>query len=490
MRKPDEIDILDYFRVIWKRAWLIALLFFLATAAAFTVSSLVEKVYESEITFRIMGQQKGGSTALSHLPSSALIALGVSGGERELLTYSHILKSKSMIGRIIDALPYLVEEYPVLRRSGLFAQLKRILKPYNEDALEQIGEEEFRKRLLLKSLRESVKVRQLGGDVLSVRVRWNDPKSAADIASELGKALIEYDRIARQKSADRTLSFIQNALKGTGEKVGAEKSLTEAEGKLRDFKKRNKTVVMQEEARKLIEKLANAEDVLSSTIIARKTTEARLADIQKQLAAQEQMALSARTVADNPVVQYLQREMARLEIQTQSLAVEFGEANPELRDMQNLIAEYEKRIRKEIPKVVQETTAVNPMYQFLRHEEVNCLINITISEAKGKAVQKRVAALEEKLMQIPDAEMQLIALTRESETYSKIYLTLRQSENEAQLARQSIATNISILDEPEIPLESAAPKIALNTAIGGVIGLMLGLGLVFFLDYVKRVERI
>ena len=164
-----------------------------------------------------------------------------------------------------------------------------------------------------------------------------------------------------------------------------------------------------------------------------------------------------------------------------------------MRDIESQIAEYKKRIEeflRDNPKIVsQETTAANPLYEFLRREEINCLIEMTILEAKEAAIKERINALERKLAQMPDAEMQLAALTREVDTYSRIYATLRQSESETQLARESIATNISVLDRPDVPLEPASPKVFLNTAIGGVAGLIIGLGLAFFLDYVRRVRR-
>ncbi len=493
METPREINILDYPRVIWKRAWLIALVTFLVPAVTFTVSVLLKDIYEAEITFRIMGQQTGGTTAFSQIPSSARTALGLYAGDQELQTYAQILTSRHIIGKVIDTLPHLMDKYHTGERKGLLGKIKVIVEPYSEDVKKQMGEEEFRRRILLKELRESIKVRHLGGDVLSVKVRWDDPKEATDIAGRLGEELIKYDRLARQEAADRTLEFIQSAITGSTEEefdyleVGIEQALTEAERKLRDFKKQHKTVVMQEEARQIIGKLVDAEDALSSAIIARKTAEARLADMQKQLAEQSQTIVSAKTVTDNPIVQYLQREMARLEIQAESLSANYGEANPELKDLETQLAEYEKRIRKEIPRIVsQETTSTNPLYEFLRQEEINSLVNITVSKARESALRERITALEEKLTQMPDEEMELTRLTREVETYNRIYLTLRQSESEAQLAKESIFTNITILDEPDIPLEPAAPKVVLNTAIGGVIGLMLGLGLAFFLEYIKR----
>lgn len=500
MEKTQEVDILSYLHVIWKRLWLIFLMFFLIAGIVFAVSSLMDEVYETEIVFRIIGRQRSGSGALSQIPSSALTTLGFSGGERDLQTYSHVLKSKNITNEVIEAIPYLEKAYPVQPRSGLSGKIKDIVKPYNKDARDQIGENGFRRRLLLKALRSNVKVRQPGGDVLSVKVQWDDPKVAADIANALGNAFIKYDRSARQEATERTLSFIQNALDGTEleetdpfhSAAGVEQLLIEAEEKLRDFKMQHKTVAMQEEAKKLIEKLVDAESTLSSSVITRKTSEARLSDIQKQLKEQDQMVVSAKTITDNPMIKYLRQEMTQLEIQAESLRANLGEANPELKDLETQVAEYEKRVRQLLeddPRIIsQETSSANPLYQFFRKEEINCLMDITILQIKEIAIQERITYLEGELAKIPDEEMQLAALTREANTYSKIYTALRQSESEAQLARESITTNISVLDEPDIPLEPIAPKTALNTVIGGIIGLMLGLGLAFFLEYVKRVR--
>ena len=119
MESPREINIMDYPRVIWKRAWLIALVTFLVTAATFTVSVLLKDVYEAEITFRIMGQQTKGTAAISQIPSSAQTALGLYAGDQELQTYAQILTSRHIIGKVIDALPHLMDKYHTGQRKGL-----------------------------------------------------------------------------------------------------------------------------------------------------------------------------------------------------------------------------------------------------------------------------------------------------------------------------------------------------------------------------------
>jgi uncharacterized protein involved in exopolysaccharide biosynthesis len=503
LEEPREVDLMDYIRVIWRRAWFIILVSIVISLITITFNLMAEKVYETEITFRIMGRDRSSSSILSQFVPSARSALGSAIGDQDLQTYSQVLMSRRMLEEVISSLPDLVDEVQV--EGGILRRIKNRLEPYNKELLDRIDKREFRKRLLLEEIQDSISIRQSGGDILSVKVRWTDPESAADIAKNLGEAFIEYDKRLRQEAADKTLTFIQNALRGDKEtnlepveivnmpsypEKSIERALAEIEQKLRDFKESNKTVVLQEEATNMIAKLVDAEDSLLSTLIARQTAEARLLDIQRQLREQDQMVVSAKTVTDNPIVQYLQREMAHLEVRAESLKANFGEANPELKYLEKQIEEYNERIKQEIPRIIsQETTSANPIYGFLRQQEINALIDIAVSGAKESSIRQRINDLNEKLAKLPEQEMHLTHLTRELETYSRIYQSLRQSESEARLAKESIVTNISILDEPYIPLKPSSPKVIMNTAIGAVVGLTLGFGLAFLWEYIKRANR-
>jgi len=66
---PDEINLLDLWRVLVKRCRLIALLFFAATVATSVISLLLPKTYQAKTTIMPLESSKTG-------PSTALAALG------------------------------------------------------------------------------------------------------------------------------------------------------------------------------------------------------------------------------------------------------------------------------------------------------------------------------------------------------------------------------------------------------------------------------
>ena len=46
--------------------------------------------------------------------------------------------------------------------------------------------------------------------------------------------------------------------------------------------------------------------------------------------------------------------------------------------------------------------------------------------------------------------------------------------------------NVQVIDKAEVPMNPVTPRINLNIAIAGVLGLMASMFLVFFLEYIEN----
>jgi capsular exopolysaccharide synthesis family protein len=68
-------------------------------------------------------------------------------------------------------------------------------------------------------------------------------------------------------------------------------------------------------------------------------------------------------------------------------------------------------------------------------------------------------------------------------TYTTRYQTLVSSAEEFRLASARYSDRVSVFAPAEMPLAPTKPKIPLNTALGLVVGLMLGVGCAFLIEY-------
>ncbi len=93
---------------------------------------------------------------------------------------------------------------------------------------------------------------------------------------------------------------------------------------------------------------------------------------------------------------------------------------------------------------------------------------------------------EKRLEKLPDKELRLARLERAVRVSENIYLLLLEKHQEARINEVMEFGDIRIIDKALAPDEPIKPRKMLNLAIGGILGLMLGVMLVFFLEYMDN----
>lgn len=103
--------------------------------------------------------------------------------------------------------------------------------------------------------------------------------------------------------------------------------------------------------------------------------------------------------------------------------------------------------------------------------------------------QETASLLEETNHQLVVAEAQLHELEREISLLESAYVMLMGQLQNARIALAETPKPIQIIDEPFIPEQPIGARKSSNVAIAGMLGLMMGTLLAFFLDYLKRVRE-
>ncbi len=278
----DEISLLDYWRVIWKRRRLIGVLCSTSVLAALIFSLLSPKIYESTAT--IIAPDEGPRGGFLASLATTGITQQVPGISIPSLMpnqdiFISILKSR----RIAENL---VEQF----------KLREYYKSVHlEDAI--------------KSLQGATKVSVSKEGMMSVKVEDKDPKMAADIANAYTEHL---DRLMAQFGtgrASRQRRFIGEQLEKT------QKTLVDAEENLKRFQEKNRAVSIGEQAKGAIEVAARLKgEVMASEVqlqVMRSFAtdsnpevirlRGRISELKRQLAqAQYGAGLDLPAVTDNP----------------------------------------------------------------------------------------------------------------------------------------------------------------------------------------------
>lgn len=97
-------------------------------------------------------------------------------------------------------------------------------------------------------------------------------------------------------------------------------------------------------------------------------------------------------------------------------------------------------------------------------------------------LQRRIESVEGKLEGIPSQETGLIRISRELRMQEDLYTTLNKQYEEAKLGLSSVISFVGVIDPAVAGETPISPNIRLNLALGGVLGLMVSLLVVFVFE--------
>lgn len=176
--EEDEINLLDYWRVIWKGKWIIALLFVLAVTATGWYSFKLPKIYQAKTTIIPTDAGGGGlASALSSIPFAG--ALGASLPSTPADKILAILESRTITQKVVQRLDLM----PVL----FDKEWDPVKKGWKEGPDPPTMEKAI--TVLKKGI---VKVSSDKRGTVSVIVEFKDPKLSASIANNYIQILAEF----------------------------------------------------------------------------------------------------------------------------------------------------------------------------------------------------------------------------------------------------------------------------------------------------------
>ncbi len=230
----DEINLLDYWRVIWKYKWLIGVLCSTSVIAAMVFGLLSPKIYESTATMLLPKEGRGGGL---------LSALGASGIAQQIAGIS---------------LPSLTPN-----RDLFISILKSRLMA--KDVVERFGlKERYQARTMQHAINAAKgipKISRTKEGLIEVKVEDTDPKLAADIANfyveQLDRRVTEFGT----NTASRQRRFIE------GQLAKSEVALKKAEDVLKKYQENNQAFVMSAQTSQAIQVAARLKgEIMASKV--------------------------------------------------------------------------------------------------------------------------------------------------------------------------------------------------------------------------------
>jgi len=319
---------------------------------------------------------------------------------------------------------------------------------------------------LIGRLREKISINEVRDTLLlKVGVEDPDPVMARDIANGLARTYIEFNVANRLKASKSTLSWMSTQLYET------QKKLEDAEAEFLAYKQRQKLFSIQGKQDIITQKIQDFNDAYLEARNKRLELDAKLAKIRQTLRSSGEI-LHVRSLIDNPLIDTLYTRLHETEVEFNRLSSIFRSKHPKIIQIMGKIDETRRKLDGELKKEMENLKAER-----------------SVLYSKEKILQETISDFENDALDTGKKELQYTILYRNVNTHQKLYDILLSKVKESKIEENLDVSNIRIAEEAVTPLSPIKPNKTRNVMMGALVGLMIGIGFSFLLEYMDRSIR-
>lgn len=445
----DEINLLDYWRIIVKRRWTVLTTLGIVLVTTLVATLLMTPVYRASATLQIERD------TIKVLDVEGLTPTESPTDRDFYQTQYELLKSRSLAQRVIAELN--LADDPTWQAmnapspwSALFGggdeeeEIDAEALALKEDAATSRRINAFLKRLSIEPVRNSRLVR--------VHFDSPDPVFSQRVVNAVAQAYIAANLERRYDASSYAKTFLEDRLEQM------KLRLEDSEKELVAFAQRER-IVQSGDANTLSNQALSE---LSAALTEAKDQRIRAEARWRQAESATGMGLTA--VLESSLIQTLQESRAKLQAEYQDKLRIYKPAFPAMQQLKAQIEELDRQIAAEVANI---KASIRAEYQ--------------AALAQEQLLAEQLDSAKEEALDLQNRSIQYNILRREVDTNRQQYEALLQRYKEVGLAGGVGTNNISIVDRAEVPTGRHRPRLVLNLAIGLLLGLFGGvlLALVF-----------
>ena len=450
--------------------WLIlgVLLVVLAAATAYTVLSDPE--YESRSLLMVDTQSAGPPDDVMSFISGDLESRNLA--NQLLILEQSLLIAERAAERIV--------------RMGVVPETGEPFTILEEDRSASVTE------LALRLQEEYVSVSMESEDVdaLWIKAISTVPAEATLIANIYAEEYVQRTKEINRKQVTASREFLENQI----EKRRAD--LEGLENEVKEYMSQEGAIALDEASSSFIEQIALLQASLDEARIERSMREASLNSLERELdqmkpnlAARLASGVQEELTQTRLALAELQRRREQIYIRNPALrdnATGGGKLQNDLHRLDTQIAQMKTRIRELSERYAEEALSVggdaaDPSSALSYANQIKLQITqeknlLAQTQARERALAKRLAEYEERLKTIPEQSIELAQLERARLASEQLNIRLIEQLQEAVLAEEAEVGYAEIIRPALIPEEPVGSGAAQNLLIGALLGLLLGIG--------------
>ncbi len=443
--QPNEaaLHAVDYWQVIRNRYGIILLTLLLVFMTAAVITYVMPKKYESEATIEV----KPRGTGMSPLGTGFT---DISGGRMTTQFFGtefEKIKSRNSLQKVVENLE-LANRWSMDKETAL-QTLKRIVDTQN--------------------------IR--GTDLISIRVRHTNKVDARDICEEVASAYKEYRAEIEGRDAERQLLELNKAVRDQEDKVEERRKVLATIARTKGIIYRGNDSFFNSSGVDEDQGAKNALQAFHQLEQEKMQLESQISSLLKYDSDQLMVYASGLDLPDN-IIRNLYPQYLELKRHVEGLTLNgLGERHPTvLSAIENLNA-----MKRQLDEGVVNLRATLSAQLDLASNRLKS-VEVMKDESREEAIKRGLDAQD------------YVDAKREFETDQELLQTMKVKQMGETIAGKIPGESVQVHDEPVVANAPVSPNVTLNLVLGAVVGLIFGVGIAFFLEYldtsVKSLEDV
>lgn len=467
--EEEEMDLLEYWRMIVKRKWVLITFTGILVLFIGVFSFLATPQYRSTATLLIEGE-------LSKILSIE-DELGYSRNFEDLRSFNtslRLLKSKSLAERVARKMNLLSRpEFGAgqKQKKSLLAAVKQALgfKWLFPGKKARTGESKSLVRSnpysgIAESVRNSIDVSAVRTTKLvEISYTSHSPVLAANVVNTLAEEFIDFSIEKRFETTQQASDFLSEQISNLREDLAVK------ERELQRYGQEKEIFFLTETESTVVNKFADLNEAY---------TQAQIDRIRKEAEYRELKSLDINSLpqfVNNPLIQTLKTEYTRMKNEHEEKSKIYKSSYPEMVTLKAKLDSMRDELKSEIERAVD--LAESGYRSDLKKESS---LKTLLEEQRADVIRLNSNAILYNSLKI------------EVENKRKLLNSLVERQNEALVSARLgglKTSNISIIDRGEVPGSPVSPKKRRNLMLAFLIGILGGGGLCFLLEYLDNTVK-
>jgi capsular exopolysaccharide synthesis family protein len=331
----------------------------------------------------------------------------------------------------------------------------------------------------VRTLQAAVHVKPVTNtNIISVMVTWSDPETSAKIANDFATVFVARESQLVSGQATGALDFLAKQI------PQAQRNLQQAEGAVSTYETVHKIADLPTETTMVVNSASNIDAKINSTQLEKEQADAQVGSLSTQLGGMQSTTGGGQSVAQNPVLLQLNTQLAQYQGQLSAAQAQYTDSHPTVIGLKQQVAEVKRQIAA-TPKTIVATTSTiaNPVYQTLMQQLAAAKAMSASDAAQLTVLARQRKAINPELAKLPAQTARLAELKRTAKLDEDVYNALQQKYNDATVSRATGISDVTVTAPASAALATKTPHLLINMLIAAVVGVLLGLGIVFLIDW-------